>query len=60
MSTNSAIEWTDATWNPVTGCRQVSPGCDHCLDPETEAQPTSCASWANITLGAKHLGRSLY
>jgi protein gp37 len=30
MSNNSAIEWTDATWNPVTGCQQVSPGCDHC------------------------------
>ncbi len=26
----SAIEWTDATWNPTTGCDQVSPGCDHC------------------------------
>lgn len=24
------IEWTDATWNPVTGCDRVSPGCDHC------------------------------
>jgi protein gp37 len=30
MSNNSAIEWTNATWNPVTGCRKVSPGCDHC------------------------------
>lgn len=30
MSYNSAIEWTDATWNPVTGCTQVSAGCDHC------------------------------
>jgi protein gp37 len=30
MSNKSAIEWTDATWNPVTGCTQVSPGCDHC------------------------------
>lgn len=30
MSDNSAIEWTDATWNPVTGCEKVSPGCDHC------------------------------
>jgi protein gp37 len=30
MAINSAIEWTDATWNPVTGCTQVSPGCDHC------------------------------
>jgi len=30
MGLNSAIEWTDATWNPTTGCRRVSPGCDHC------------------------------
>lgn len=30
MADKSAIEWTDATWNPVTGCTQVSPGCDHC------------------------------
>lgn len=30
MSDYSNIEWTDATWNPVTGCTQVSPGCDHC------------------------------
>ncbi len=27
---NSSIEWTDATWNPVTGCTKVSPGCKHC------------------------------
>src|SRR5262249_15995574 len=26
----SSIEWTEATWNPVTGCDQVSPGCAHC------------------------------
>jgi protein gp37 len=30
MSTSSKIEWTEATWNPVTGCTKVSPGCDHC------------------------------
>lgn len=30
MSLGSAIEWTDATWNPTTGCDRVSPGCDHC------------------------------
>lgn len=30
MADNSAIEWTEATWNPVTGCSQVSPGCAHC------------------------------
>jgi protein gp37 len=26
----STIEWTEATWNPVTGCTKISPGCDHC------------------------------
>ena len=26
----SAIEWTDVTWNPVTGCNKISPGCDNC------------------------------
>jgi protein gp37 len=30
VSDKSAIEWTEATWNPVTGCDQVSPGCAHC------------------------------
>ena len=35
MSDRSAIEWTDATWNPVRGCTKVSPGCKHCLHPDT-------------------------
>jgi protein gp37 len=30
MGDHSAIEWTDATWNPVTGCSKVSPGCANC------------------------------
>jgi protein gp37 len=30
MATNSAIEWTESTWNPVTGCTKISPGCLHC------------------------------
>lgn len=30
MADNSPIEWTEATWNPITGCDQVSPGCAHC------------------------------
>lgn len=30
MTDRSAIEWTEATWNPTTGCDRVSPGCDNC------------------------------
>ena len=30
MSNKSSIEWTESTWNPVTGCTKVSPGCQHC------------------------------
>jgi len=30
MADKTGIEWTDATWNPVTGCTKVSEGCDHC------------------------------
>ncbi|HEX3241346.1 MAG TPA: phage Gp37/Gp68 family protein [Solirubrobacterales bacterium] len=30
MAATSTIEWTEATWNPVTGCDEVSPGCAHC------------------------------
>src|SRR6202043_3814800 len=30
MSDNSAIEWTDASWNCVTGCTKISAGCDNC------------------------------
>ncbi|MGX1509557.1 DUF5131 family protein [Streptomyces collinus] len=30
MSDRSSIEWTEATWNPTTGCDRVSAGCDHC------------------------------
>ena len=30
VSDKTKIEWTDATWNQVTGCTKVSAGCDHC------------------------------
>nr|WP_163756581.1 phage Gp37/Gp68 family protein [Mycobacterium botniense] len=30
MADRSAIEWTEVTWNPVTGCDRISAGCDHC------------------------------
>ena len=30
MATHSGIEWTESTWNPLTGCTKISPGCKHC------------------------------
>lgn len=30
MASNSSIEWTESTWNPVTGCTKISPGCKYC------------------------------
>ena len=30
VADRSSIEWTEATWNPTTGCDRTSPGCDHC------------------------------
>ncbi len=30
MGATTDIEWADATWNPVTGCTKISPGCDFC------------------------------
>lgn len=30
MAEHTAIEWTDSTWNPVTGCTKVSPSCKYC------------------------------
>jgi protein gp37 len=35
MPTRSNIEWTEMTWNPVTGCTKISQGCKHCLAPDT-------------------------
>ena len=35
MSESSKIEWTDATWNPTTGCTKISPGCAHCYIERT-------------------------
>ena len=43
MSDGSAIEWTDATWNPVRGCTKVSPGCKHCY-----AETFCETSWSRV------------
>ena len=46
----STIEWTDATWNPVTGCTKVSPGCKHCY-AEKMAKRLCAMGQANYTNG---------
>lgn len=50
MSANSAIEWTDATWNPVTGCTKVSAGCDHCYAETLHERFHGKGSFATVTL----------
>lgn len=36
MGTETTIEWTDATWNPLRGCSRVSAGCEHCYAEKVE------------------------
>ena len=52
MATNSNIEWTDATWNPVTGCTKISPGCKHCY-AERLAKRLKAMGQANYREGFK-------
>ena len=44
MAPNSRIEWTEATWNPLTGCTKVSPGCKNCY-AETLSKRYSYPVW---------------
>ena len=52
MATNSNIEWTDATWNPVTGCTKISAGCKHCY-AERLAKRLQAMGQANYRNGFK-------
>jgi protein gp37 len=52
MGGTSQIEWTDATWNPVTGCTKVSPGCKHCY-AERLARRLQLMGQANYRNGFK-------
>ncbi len=38
MASGSSIEWTESTWNPITGCDRVSPGCAHCYALDLSAR----------------------
>ncbi|MFJ9589154.1 DUF5131 family protein [Streptomyces acidicola] len=39
MADSTSIEWTDSTWNPVTDCTKISPGCDITLRPDSLRLP---------------------
>lgn len=50
MAQGSGIEWTEATWNPVTGCTKLSPGCKHCY-AKTMATRLQAMGQANYAAG---------
>jgi len=52
MADKSAIEWTESTWNPVTGCSKVSPGCAHCY-AETMTRRLKAMGQPNYVNGFK-------
>jgi protein gp37 len=52
MGIKSSIEWTEATWNPVTGCDKISPGCKNCY-AETMAKRLKAMGQANYSNGFK-------
>ncbi|MBW2590292.1 MAG: DUF5131 family protein, partial [Deltaproteobacteria bacterium] len=52
MSKNSSIEWTESTWNPITGCSKISTGCKNCY-AERMAQRLKAMGQANYRNGFK-------
>jgi len=50
MGANSNIEWTESTWNPITGCTKISPGCKHCY-AERLAERLKAMGQANYVNG---------
>lgn len=57
MANNSAIEWTDTTWNPLAGCTRASSGCDHCY-AATMARRLEAMALSDIENG-KSAGRKV-
>jgi len=52
MAGKSSIEWTESTWNPLTGCTKISPGCKHCY-AERLAKRLRAMGNANYRTGFK-------
>ncbi len=64
-TTRSSIEWTEVTWNPITGCSKVSPGCNNCYAERmaqrlrSMGQP-NCANEVEVTLHPQVLQAPLH
>ena len=56
MSDKSGIEWCDATWNPIVGCKRVSPGCDHCYAIRDGARLQHLPAYEDTISGADWTG----
>lgn len=66
MADKSRIAWCDATWNPVSGCSKVSPGCEHCFAETlshrygwTQKPWTAPRAAENVQLHPERLGQPL-
>jgi protein gp37 len=60
MSDNSSIEWTDASWNPITGCTKISEGCRHCYAQRMAARFAGRNGYPKdkpFTPGTEHIGQ---
>jgi protein gp37 len=62
-NTTTRIEWTDTTWNPVTGCTKISAGCDHCYADSIATRFAGTPAFPNgfnPTLRPERLGDPLH
>jgi protein gp37 len=55
----TSIEWTDRTWNPLTGCTKVSPGCDHCYAKTMHERFNGPGSFDTVTLHPERTSQPL-
>src|SRR5205823_3566662 len=59
MNATTHIEWTDRTWNPLTGCTKVTPGCDHCYAKTMHERFNGPGSFDTVTLHPERLDQPL-
>jgi protein gp37 len=59
MTTATTIEWTDLTWNPVTGCTKVSQGCKHCYAERIFARPYPGRAFTDVRCHPERLAQPL-